>query len=83
MLQYRIDPAHLVACAFGIDLCQHRLQLNAPKYRFLVGDILWFLAAGFFQPQAERTFVGGEPHSHGGIGRTNAEFADSEPLLAG
>ncbi|MOA49991.1 hypothetical protein D3C78_1729520 [compost metagenome] len=59
MLQYCIDPAHLVASAFGIDLRQYRLQLDAPQHRFLMGDILRLLAASLLQPQAERTFVGG------------------------
>ncbi|MNT39355.1 hypothetical protein D3C72_1755940 [compost metagenome] len=59
VLQYRIDPAHLVACALGIDLCQHRFELNAPQHRFLMGDIFRLLPAGLLQPQAERAFVRG------------------------
>ncbi|MNJ79050.1 hypothetical protein D3C77_769540 [compost metagenome] len=46
VLQHSIDPAHLVASAFGIDLRQDRLQLNAPQHRFLVGDIFRLLATG-------------------------------------
>ena len=36
VLQHSIDPSHTKAGAFGIDLRQHRFQLNAPQHGFLV-----------------------------------------------
>ncbi|MNS92900.1 hypothetical protein D3C72_1270480 [compost metagenome] len=83
MLEYRIDPAHLVAGAFGVDLCQYRLQLDTPQHCLFQGDILRCLARGFLQPQRQWAFVGGEADRHGGIGRADPQLADIQPLLAG
>ncbi|MNF82966.1 hypothetical protein D3C84_652780 [compost metagenome] len=50
VLEYRIDPAYPIAGAFGVDLCQHWLQLDAPQHGLLVGDIVRLLAPGLLQP---------------------------------
>ncbi|MNE98931.1 hypothetical protein D3C80_1975300 [compost metagenome] len=50
MLEHCIDSTYPIAGALGVDLCQHRFQLDAPQHCFLVGDIVRLLTPSFLQP---------------------------------
>jgi hypothetical protein len=86
VLQHRINFADTMPRLLGVSCCDDRLEQMAPENRF--GCVVWIglrqprIAAGFFQPQFQWTFVGAQANGRSGAGTADAGFANIEPVSA-